>query len=85
MSNDLINALFEVGGAITIFMNIMKLYKDKKIRGVLWPIWVFYTLWGFWNIYYYPSLGQNLSFYAGIVLVSGNLWWCLLTLKYRKN
>lgn len=48
-----------------------------------WPMTAFFTAWGFWNLHYYPSLEQWFSFYAGIVLVLGNLCWVglVVTLK----
>jgi hypothetical protein len=73
--NDILNAIFEFGGSIVIWMNVIKLNKDKKVMGVFWPIWGFYAAWGLWNLHYYPSLNQWWSFYAGIFLVIGNLFW----------
>jgi hypothetical protein len=82
--NDLINGLFEFGGAIVIWFNVVKLIKDKIIKGVYWHIWMFYSLWGFWNLYYYPSLNQYLSFIAGIFLVAGNTVWVILAIYFMK-
>lgn len=75
MSPDMGNALFEAGGAILIWLSVRQLWKDRVIKGVYWPAWFFYMLWGLWNLYYYPSLDQWLSFSAGVVLVSGNAAW----------
>lgn len=75
--NDTINALFELGGSIVTWMNFFKLLKDKGVKGVYWATWVFFSSWGIWNIYYYPTLGQYLSFYAGILLASGNIAWLI--------
>jgi hypothetical protein len=75
LSPDLGNALFEAGGAVTAWLNALQLYRDKEIKGVYWPIYFFYTAWGFWNLYYYPALGQWFSFFAGAVLVLGNFAW----------
>lgn len=84
MTPDLFNALFELGGALFIWLNVRKLYADKMTRGVYWPVNVFYTLWGVWNIFYYPAICQMLSFWAGIGVVLGNTAWCLLAYRYRK-
>ena len=83
--NDTINGLFETSGAIVLFLNILKLLKDKKVRGVYWPVTLFFAIWGIWNLYYYPSLSQWLSFSGGILIVTMNLWWVFLALMYRKN
>jgi len=82
--NDLINALFELGGAIVTWLNVRKLTQDKEIKGVYWPIWIFFSSWGLWNLYYYPSIGHILSFLAGIILVSGNIAWVSLAWRYKR-
>jgi hypothetical protein len=77
----LINGLFETGGAFAAWRNFIQLRRDREIRGVYWPVYVFYSLWGFWNLIYYPSLSQWISFTAGIVLVGGNCAWVVLALR----
>ncbi len=81
--NDLINSLFEMAGAIFATINIFKLLKDKSVMGVYWPATAMFALWGYWNVWYYPSLDQMLSFYAGILLASANTIWVALAIKYR--
>ena len=81
--NDLINAFFEFGGAVVVWMNVFKLHKDKKIMGVFWPVWVFYSVWGMWNLYYYPTLQQHWSFWAGLLLVIGNTFWVCQAVYYQ--
>jgi len=83
--NDLINGIFEILGGILCWMNVSKLRKDKLVKGVSWPVQAFFSLWGLWNLYYYPSLDQWCSFVGGIILVSGNSVWVLLAIYYRKN
>ncbi len=83
--NDLINGLFELGGAVVSWINVYKLYKDKVISGVYWPMWIFFSSWGLWNLIYYPSVGHYISFYAGIVLVSGNITWSVMAYKLSKK
>lgn len=82
---DYINGLFEFGGAIVTWINSYKIIKDKQVRGVFWPIWIFYTLWGFWNLYYYPAVNCWWSFVGGIFLVSGNTVWVYFAFRYRKK
>lgn len=83
LNNDAINAFFELGGAVLIWLNVRRLHRDKMVRGVFWPVNVFYTAWGVWNVYYYPALGQTLSFWAGLGVVLGNAAWCALAWRYR--
>ncbi len=80
---DLINSLFELAGAILACMNIKTLLKDKVVKGVYWPATAVFALWGYWNIYYYPTLNQPLSFYAGILLALANTTWVILAFRYN--
>lgn len=73
--NDVGNGIFETGGAWFTWMNFIKLRQDRVIKGVYWPATVFFTIWGLWNLVYYPSLGQWFSFVGGAVLVAGNVAW----------
>jgi len=52
MRGDLINAVFETGGAILTWKNFSRLLRDREIKGVYWPAFVFWALWGLWNLYY---------------------------------
>lgn len=79
---DLINAGFELGGAIFICRHIRRLHIDKMVRGVDWVATAFFTVWGFWNIYYYGSLDQWLSWSAGLAIVAANTVWLVMMLHY---
>lgn len=82
---DLINGLFEFFGGALSWLNVRHLLRDKKVRGVsLVPSAVF-TVWGFWNCFYYPHLGQWLSFSGGVVIVGANAVWIALAWRYRKS
>ena len=82
---DIINGVFEAGGGIMNWLNVMAIYKDKKVRGINIWAWLLFTLWGYWNLYYYPSLNQWISFCGGLVIVMANSVWIILAIKYRKN
>jgi len=83
MTPDHMNALFELVGSFLTWMNAWCLYQEKQTKGVYWPTAAFFSVWGMWNLFYYPSLGQYWSFYAGILLVSGNVAWVWLAVKYN--
>lgn len=61
------------------------LLRDKAVAGVSILSTVFFTLWGGWNLFYYPHLGQWLSFYGGIAIMIANALWVLLMMKYRRH
>ena len=83
MTPDLVNGSFELVGAYCTWMNAYRLWKERKIQGVYWPATAFFTTWGMWNLYYYPALDQWLSFYAGIVLVAGNVLWVAMAVRLK--
>jgi hypothetical protein len=83
MLPDLINGLFELFGAVSIWMNVWTILHHKQTRGVSKFSTAFFTTWGFWNLYYYPFLGQWMSFAGGMAIVSGNAVWLSLMWKYR--
>jgi hypothetical protein len=80
---DLINGTFELGGGILCWLNVQRLRKDRRVQGVDWRVSAFFSAWGFWNLFYYPSLHQWASFAGGILLVLANTTWVALALWYR--
>ena len=80
---DLTNAIFEGGMAFAIMPSVLKLYRDKLVRGIHWFHIAFPTAWGFWNLYYYPWLGQHASFWAGLAVVSVNVVYLSMMLYYK--
>lgn len=84
MMPDQINGALEVCLGAMIFANVDQIRRDKQVRGIRnWGQYVV-TVWGFWNLYYYPSLGQWVSFVGGIAVVAGNFAWCYYAFKYRR-
>lgn len=82
MTPDLINGLFELGGAALLTLNIRALVRDRALSGVHWAPTVFFAAWGLWNLFYYPHLGQWLSFAGGVAVVAVNLVWLGLVLWF---
>ncbi len=82
---DLINGSFEIFGGIAMAGNVLRLHKDKQTRGVNGLVQAFFTSWGLWNLYYYPQLGQWVSFAGGLTLVIANAFYIALMWRYRKN
>jgi hypothetical protein len=85
MTPDMVNGLFELFGALVLSLNVRRIVQDRQLKGVsIWPV-VFFALWGFWNLYFYPSVGAFWSFYGGIAVVFVNTLWLILVFanKYR--
>ncbi len=82
---DLINSLFELFASLFILNHCRVLYEHKSVKGVSVVSVIFFTIWGLWNIIYYPSIGQILSFYAGIAVFVTNLIYISMLLYYRSR
>jgi hypothetical protein len=85
MNYDLVNGLFEFFGGIWLWLDVLKLYKDRDIKGVYWPTRGFFAAWGIWNLFYYPSLDQWWSFAGGLWIVAANLVWVVLAIMYLRS
>jgi hypothetical protein len=79
---DIVNGIFESLGGFFIMFSVVKLYRDKQVRGVSWVHAGFFSSWGYWNLYYYPHLDQWFSFWGGVLLVSINTFWLGQLLYY---
>ena len=82
---DLVNGLFELFGGGFILLSIIKLHKQKLVRGVSWLHVLFFTFWGYWNLFYYPHLGQHLSLLGGIGVVVLNTAWVTQIFYYIRE
>jgi hypothetical protein len=85
MTPDTVNGLFEFGGVFAIALSVHNLHSAKIVRGVSWPHVAFFTTWGFWNLFYYPSLEQWFSFSCGLALVAVNAIWLAQILYYSRK
>jgi hypothetical protein len=83
LTPDQINGCFELVAALFQIMNVVQLHSDKKTRGVRILPTFFFSLWGFWNLYYYPHLFQQWSFVGGLCLVVVNTAWLVQMFWYR--
>lgn len=82
---DFINGAFELLGAVAIYGHIRQLVKDKAVAGVSIMATIFFASWGVWNLFYYPHLGQWVSFAGGLLIVIGNLCWISGLVYYTKH
>lgn len=82
---DAINAFFESIGCFFIATSIVKLHKQKIVRGVSWLHAGFFATWGYWNIFYYPHLDQWLSFAGGMGITIANTIWLSQLIYYTRK
>lgn len=85
ISPDAINGGFEAFASLMVLNHCRVLSAEKIVRGVSVISVTFFMLWGVWNLYYYPSLGQPLSFYGGLLVVLANVFYIGLMLTYRRR
>lgn len=84
MSPDLINGAFEGMASLFILNHCRVLVIDKSVRGVSVLSCAFFTLWGFWNLYFYPAVGQAWSFWGGVLVVLANTIYVLLLVYFAQ-
>lgn len=82
---DIVNGAFESIGGIMMLLNCYRIYKDKEVKGVNIFTTLFFTAWGYWNLYYYPSLNQWGSFVGALFIVIGNTIWVSLVFYYKRK
>ena len=82
---DFINGCFEMLSGLMLFLNCRRLYIDKEVRGLSIYATIFFTLWSFWNLYYYPSLNQWLSFFGGMSIVTANTIYVVMAIYYIRK
>ncbi len=82
---DAVNGSFEMLAGIAVLHHCLTLYHDKMVRGASLYATTFFTSWGFWNLYYYPSLDQWASFVGGLFIVSANALWLGMMWHYRRR
>lgn len=84
MIPDFINGAFELCGSVAVACSCWALYRAKQVKGFSALHLLYFTLWGLWNLYYYPSLGQWLSFYGGLGVVTTNLVYLRMIFYYGR-
>lgn len=82
---DKANGLYEMFGGFVVLLHCLRLYEDKKVRGVSITATIFFLSWGVWNLYYYPSLSQWYSFMGGCGIVAANALWIVMMIYYRRK
>jgi hypothetical protein len=80
---DLVNAGFELLASVALLGHCWRLWRAASAAAVSLPSTVFFASWGFWNLFYYPSMGQWWSFMAGIAVMLVNILWIGLQVRYR--
>lgn len=82
---DVANGLFELLGAALQWLNVVRLLRDREVKGVYWPITAFHVTWGMWNMYFYSYVGAPVSVCGAAALLLANVVWVALAIRYRRT
>lgn len=82
---DIVNGLFEFVAGFFLFLSCRQLYKDKKVKGWSLSTQTFFTSWAYWNCFYYPHLGQWMSFIGGFAVMATNTAWTAMAIYYERK
>jgi len=79
---DKINSLFEAAGGLFLVLNVVRVLQDRSVAGVSITTVLFFTIWGYWNLYYYKSIRQKFSLVASSFVTLVNTIWVILLIYY---
>ena len=82
---DLINGAFEFGAFVAILLNCRKTHLAKGVKGVSYISVTFFTIWGYWNLYYYSSFDQWFSAITGAGVAAANTLWVSMIIYYQQK
>ncbi len=82
-NSDKVNGGFELAGGFFTILHILQVWQDKSVAGVSLYTVTFFTIWGYWNLYYYKSIKQPWSLWASYFITAMNTIWLGLLLYYR--
>ena len=82
MTPDLINGLFEALAGLFVLNHCRVLLRDRAVAGVSIASVAFFTVWGVWNLWFYPNLGQFWSLIGGLFVVVANASYVALLIRY---
>ena len=81
---DVTNGLFEALGGMLVWLNVRRILIDKQVKGTDGYVVIFFSAWGWWNLYYYPSLNQWLSTAGAVLMALANTTWLILFLRLKR-
>lgn len=85
MEADGVNAMFEALAALMVANHCRVLLRERCVRGVSLLSVLFFTLWGAWNLHYYPALGQSLSGACAGLVTLANAIYLGLAVYFRRT
>lgn len=81
---DVGNAVFECSGGLFVALNAWDIWKKKAVAGQTLTALFFFTMWGIWNLFYYPSQNQWWSTVGAWSIMIVNSVQIYLVFRFRK-
>lgn len=85
MIADFIMGLIQLVSAGFMGISVWQLYKAKLVRGISAITVSFWVAWGFWDLYYFPSLGQWWAFAGAVAVTLINMLYVYLIVTYNRR
>lgn len=84
MNPDTINAGFEALAVLATLLHCRALWRAKRAMGVSVVSTLFFSVWGWWALFYLASLGQWASMGGAVGMAAANACYVALLFKFRR-
>lgn len=74
-----------MSGGIFVLASVIKLRRTGLAHGVSWLTVGFFSVWGLWNLYYYPHLEQWASLVGGVMVTLANITWVIMLVHFTRS
>lgn len=80
---DQVTAVFQLGAVFFLCVNIFQLYKDRELKGISMFMMTFFTVWGYWGIFMFYTLGQPFSMWTNVGIAGAYTVWLGMAIFYK--
>lgn len=81
---DLFAALVNATGGVFTWMNVYKLYTDKRVQGTNAWSFVYYGLASCYTAGFLHHLHAHFAFMGTMITATGNMTWAVLAFHYKR-
>lgn len=82
-SVDIITSMFQFGAVLFLLDNIRAILRDKDLKGVSIGMIMFFTVWGYWGIFMFYTLGQPFSMWTNVGIAGAYTVWLGMAIFYK--
>jgi len=80
---DVVQGIFQLSAGGFVSLSVWQLHRDKIVRGVSYKHVAFFSVFGFWNLFFFSNYDLWFSFWGSLGVVSMNTIWLCQILYYR--